>query len=70
MIASFKLYFHALDSFQALFIMDAINNDHYLGKLPIVTSQTANLTSPTGKLEKILLNFLKESESNDARIFS
>ena len=40
--------------------MDAINDDHYLGKLPIVTSQTANLTSPTGKVE---------SESNDTRIF-
>ncbi|XP_065061366.1 uncharacterized protein LOC135688444 isoform X2 [Rhopilema esculentum] len=45
-IASFTLYFTALDSFQALFLMDAIDNDHYLGKLPIVENKTASFSSP------------------------
>ncbi|XP_065060769.1 uncharacterized protein LOC135688019 isoform X3 [Rhopilema esculentum] len=45
-IASFTLYFNALDSFQALFLMDAIDNDHYLGKLPIVENKTASFSSP------------------------
>ena len=50
MIASFTLYFNALDSFQALFLMDSINVDNYLSKLPIVSNnQTVpNITSPTG----------------------
>eukprot|EP00795_Rhopilema_esculentum_P007218 gene7217-12900_t len=45
-IASFTLHFTALDSFQALFLMDAIDNDHYLGKLPIVENKTASFSSP------------------------
>ena len=50
MIASFTMYFTALDSFQALFFMDSVNVDHYLSKLPIVQSNQTlpNITSPTG----------------------
>ena len=50
MVASFTLYFTALDSFQTLFLMDSVNVDHYLGKLPVVQSnQTVpNITSPSG----------------------
>ena len=51
-IASFTLNFTALDSFQALFLMDAIDNDYYLGKLPIVRNKTTSFSSPTGRYPK------------------
>ena len=57
MIASFTLYFTALDSFQALFLMDAIDNDRYLGKLPIVGNKTANFSSSTGRYPKMDVYF-------------
>lgn len=50
-VASFTLYFNALDSFQVLFLMDAVDVDHTLGKMPVVQSNqtTANFSSSSGQ---------------------
>ena len=52
-MATFTLYFTGLDSFQMLLLQDAVEEDKYIGKLKILSSNDS-LTSKLGEKDVIL----------------